>query len=78
MKNIKDSVKILFSTEDHREIVNKFARAAYDEKFKDQKSSYGSYHAYDKFEILSETSIRVKYTYGGGDMEFDGSFDIEI
>ena len=78
MKDIKDSVKILFSNEKHREIVNKFARASYDEKFKGEKIQHGSYHSYDKFEILSETSIRVKYTYGYGDMDFNGSFDIEV
>jgi hypothetical protein len=78
MKDIKESVKILFSTEEHRKIVNKFARAAYDEKFKNKKSQEGAYHAYDTFEILSENKIRVKYTYGGGDMDFNDSFNIEI
>ena len=78
MKDIKNSVKILFSTEEHREIVNKFAKEAYNAKFKNEKFQEGTYHTYDTFEILSENEIRVLYTYGFGDYDFNGSFDIEI
>ncbi len=78
MKDIKESVKILFSNEKHREIVNKFAREAYHERFKNEKVQEGVYHQYDTFEILSENEIRVLYTYGYGDYDFNGSFDIKI
>lgn len=34
--------------------------------------------SYSDFDIISETKIRVNYTYGGGDMDFNDSFTVEI
>lgn len=76
--NIGESIKILFSSNEHRDIVNKFVKAAYNERFKNNEYVIGAYHYYDNFIILSETTIRVVYKYGAGDMDFENYFDIEI
>lgn len=78
METIKESLKILASVEKHRELLDKFARSKYNERFKKIKHQEGTYHGYSDFDIISETEIRVNYTYGGGDMDFNDSFTVEI
>lgn len=78
METIKESLKILASVEKHRELLDKFAHSKYNERFEKTKHQEGTYHSYSDFDIISETKIRVNYTYGGGDMDFNGSFTVEI
>lgn len=78
METIKESLKILASVEKHRELLDNFARSKYYERFEKRKYLDGAYHNYIGFDIISETKIRVNYTYGGGDMYFNGSFIIEL
>lgn len=78
METIKESLKILASVEKHRELIDKFARNKYIERFEKTKYQHGTYHSYSDFDIISETKIRVNYTYGGGDMDFNDSFTVEI
>ena len=78
MESIKESLKILASVEIHRENLNTFARSKYNERFGTKKHQEGTYHSYSDFDIISETKIRVNYTYGGGDMDFNDSFTVDI
>ena len=78
METIKESLKILASVEKHRETLNNYARSKYNERFKDIKHQHGTYHSYSGFDIISETKIRVNYTYGAGDMDFNDFFIIEF
>lgn len=78
METIKESVKILESVERHRGIINKFARNKYEEKFGNERKPDDGYHGYSGFEVLSENSIKVNYEYGAGDMDFIGSFIVEL
>jgi len=78
METIKESLKILASVEKHRDLLDKFARSKYNERFDSRKHQHGTYHSYSDFDIISDTKIRVNYTYGGGDMDFNDSFTIEI
>lgn len=81
--SIELSVKALHETEHHRKNVDEFSRECYDcefprtdKKLRDVVS--GVYHYYDTFEIVAEDKIKVKYKYGGGDMEFADSFIVDL
>jgi len=78
MKTIKESLKILASVETHRELLDKFARSKFDERFEKRKHQEGNYIGYSNFDILSDTQIRLNYIYGGGDMEINDSFIVDI
>lgn len=76
MKNIKESVKILYNVKDTDKIVGNFAAKAFiDKNFTGQDGvSYG----YDGFEVISESSIKVLYTCFYGDMEDQRSFVVYL
>jgi hypothetical protein len=78
MENIKESLKILFLTKEHNNFVNKFAKDCYNERFKNMKLQYNSYLKYEGFDVISKNKIKIYYTYGGGEMNFNDSFEIEI
>jgi hypothetical protein len=78
METIKESLKILASVEKHRDSIDKYARNKYNERFDSKKHQEGTYHSYSSFDIISDAKIRVNYTYGGGDMDFNDSFTVEI
>lgn len=78
MENIKKSLEVLAKVANHRAIINEFARSKYNERFEKTKHQDGTYHSYSDFDIISETKIRVNYTYGGGDMDFNDSFTVEV
>lgn len=79
MKQIKEALKIIAEVEKYRNIVDKFARKEFEKRFAKAKSYPGtSYIVYSDFDIMSENSIRVNYIYGGGGMEFNDSFIVEL
>ena len=78
MKSIKESVKILHLIKSYNKVVDEFARGEYNKKFEDIEYPENTYHGYDGFDVLSETEIRVKFVYGGGDMDFNDSFIVKI
>ena len=53
--------------------VNAFARKKFSEKFKGKHSVW-----YKGYVIINENTLRVEYGYGGGDMEIDSEFDIDL
>lgn len=78
MSEISESLSLLHSLQNHYEIVNTFAKNAYNEKFKDLKLSLNSFHYYSGYDIISSDEIRVNYIYGAGEMEYNDSFNIKI
>jgi|LakMenEpi03Aug12_release.lakeMendotaPanAssembly.Ray.scaffolds.fasta_scaffold4090564_1 hypothetical protein len=78
MENIKKSLEVLAKVANHRAVVNDFARSKYIERFGNKEKPIGTYHAYDGYDIISETKLKVKYTYGAGDMDFNDFFIIEF
>ena len=79
--NIQESIRAIMSVSNHTKFVAEFARSKYDEKFPSPRLT-GNYnqgfHCYKGYEILSETKIRVNYSYGAGDIEYDDSFTIDL
>ena len=78
MSTIKESVKAVLSVKDHKDILDKFARECYYNKFKDMKRQHGTYHSYNGFSVVSEDVIEVNFVHGAGDMDFDDSFKVNI
>lgn len=78
MENIKESIKILLSTAQHRKNIEEFARSKFNENSEIKTIHLDSWKSFEGFDILSETSIRVKYSYGGGNMEFNDSFILNL
>jgi hypothetical protein len=83
MENIKDSVKKVLEAKPYYKDVDKFARSEYykwdkaDRKTWEHPENHG-WRGYNGFEVISENKIRIIYSYGGGDMEFEGHFEIDI
>lgn len=78
---VKDSIKKLYSARENQDIVDKFAREAYNEKFPDANEfQKGSYHGYKGFDIIDEHTIRVNYVFGSihGDFDYNESFIIDV
>lgn len=75
---LKEATTLILSTSEAHIMLTEFARAAYNEKFKDIKTDWRSFHHYNDFEVLSVDKIKVLYGYGAGDYEYDDSFIIEI
>jgi hypothetical protein len=70
-KEILKSVKNIMTISEDMSDVNAFAREKFNEKFKDKQGVW-----YKGYIILNENTLRVEY--GGGDMEIDSEFDIEL
>lgn len=78
MSNLKESIKAIIANEEHYKAVDAFALKCFHDKLKDRYNGINSWKAYEGFEIISETEIRVNYSYGGGDMEYNDQFNIKI
>lgn len=77
MNDIIDSIKKVSSVSEDTKKLDQFSREEYNKKFKNLKPNDG-WHDYKGFKILSENSIRIDYSYGGGDMEFDDFFIVNL
>ena len=77
-EEIKNSIKKIISVSEHKKNVGDFARKKYNEKFDDSELHDRTWRVYDGFEIISETQIKVKFSYGGGDMEFSDGFIVDL
>ena len=79
--NIEKAIQAVIEVEVENDFIDKFAREAYNEKIKEVKFrqvTYGTYHAYKRYSIISANEIKVHYEYGGGDREYDGDFIVKI
>ncbi len=78
METIKKSLEVLCKVANHRAVIEDFARSKYIERFDNMKTELGTYHAYDGYDVISKTKLKVKYTYGAGDMDYNGFFYIDF
>lgn len=76
--NIQESIIAIMNVSAHTKAVEKFARSKYDEKFPFFKYNKQGFHYYTGYEIYSDTKIRINYSYGSGEIEYDDSFIIDI
>ena len=77
-KSLLKAIEIVLETKPHHEILEKFAREKYNERFTGEKTPYNAFHYYSRYNILDNNTIAIEYKYGAGDMEFDDSFDVKI
>jgi len=75
MDDIKKSMLVLLSIKEDDRILTKFAMGKFQEKY---PISFTNHIWYNGYEVIDENTIRVKYQYGGGDLEIDGHFDVKI
>ena len=78
MIDIRESIKKIFLAKSDNKLVEDFARIQYHEKFKNIKKQSGTFHSYDKFEVISENTIEVHYVFGAGEYEYNDSFEVEV
>ena len=80
MEDIKTSIEILLSSEKHRKRIDKFARKAFDEKFKERFNYIQTYYLYNGFEVVNKNTIRVKYEHGAFTANYSrhDTFDIKL
>jgi len=77
-KPIKNAIEIMLNAKPYQEILEKFAREKYNEKFKDTPTPYNSFHHYTSYDVIDNNTINVNYVYGAGDMEFNDSFKVKL
>ncbi len=70
IKEIKESIKILFDARCNHNVVDNFAREKYYEKFGHHFQGIW----YEGFTVLSTNKIQIKYGYG----DMSSSFDIDL
>lgn len=75
MKNIKKAILAVTNVQMEEQILREFAAKKFRERFPAHINQHAWFNGYD---IVDEDTIRVKYQYGGGDMEMDGHFDVKI
>ena len=75
MKNIKKSMLAIISVEEDDRILRNFAMKEFRKKYPISTVNPIWFNDYD---VVDENTLRVKYQYGGGDMEMDGYFDVKL
>ena len=75
--NIQESVKAVLEIGDHTKFVKDFAQSKYDEKFP-VYYKLDDYYTYDGYVIISETKIRIDYSYLDKDQTVDSSFIVDL
>ncbi len=78
MENIKHAIEQLKSTEIYRSLVDNFAHQKFEERFENDTIQRGAWRSYRGFKIISDTKIEIEFSYGGGDIEFDDSFIVDL
>ncbi len=74
---LNKAVEIVIEADLALKTLNEFAKEKFNEHFKNEKARVG-WRAYKGYDILSPTELRINYEYGGGDMEFDDNFRVDI
>lgn len=74
---VRLSAKRVFENNKNYELINEVAIIKFNE-FKLNKIEKGVWYRYIKFGMVSETTIRIYYHYGYGDMEYEDSFEVGI
>jgi hypothetical protein len=76
MKDLKNSIREAISFQEHDKILKDFALGEFIKKYPPSKS--GTSIWFNGYEVIDENTIRINYQYGGGDMEMDSHWDVEI
>lgn len=75
MKEIKKAMLAIMAVEYDDKLLRDFAMKEFNKKYPQRITNPIWFNGY---EVIDENIIRVKYQYGGSDMELDGHFDVEI
>ena len=75
-EDIKNSMKAALDFKEHDSVLRTFAHQEFYKKYPNYNA--GAAVWFNGYEVLDENTIEVKYQYGGGDMEMDGSFKVKI
>lgn len=75
MEDIKESLKILF---DNEKIVSDFARNKYVEKINEMRRQPIDCYAYKGYDVISESGIKINYTYRYGSINFTDFFIVYL
>ena len=75
MEKIKKSMLAMIAVEEDDRILQNFAHDKFREKYPLSRDNPVWFNGY---KVQDANTIRVKYQYGGGDMEIDGHFDVEL
>jgi hypothetical protein len=78
MKLIKKSVKAVLKNKEHYNLVETFAREAFNKYCDDNPKQEGTWRGYKNFQVFDENYIRINYEFGGGDMELDNYIFIDL
>lgn len=71
---IQSAAEKIFKANDKYDAVNQFARRVLYKIWENQPKQEGTWRGYKDFKMLSETQMKINFMYGGGDMEYDGSY----
>lgn len=74
---IQEAIDALLSIKDYEKIVDNFAKQKYYQKFPRKINHYG-FHVYNGYEVLDNKNIKVLYSYGAGDYEYNSSFIVNL
>jgi hypothetical protein len=78
MNDILKALKKVREAEAYHKEVDSFAKAEYDNKFRDLTFANGAYQYYGGFALLSDTEITVKFCYGVYDSQYNDSFTVTV
>lgn len=78
MSDILIAIKKVREVEAYYNEVDSFAKGEYDNKFQDLTFDNGSYHYYDGFVLLSDTEVKINFSYGVYDSQYCDSFTVTI
>jgi hypothetical protein len=76
--NLKESIKAIIANEEHYKNVETFAIKCFNEELKDKYNGLHDWKAYENFQIISESEIKIYYSYGAFEMEYDDSFIVKL
>ncbi len=76
-ESVKKAVRLIHLISDEYKIVHTFAMDTFYKSEQYKNNPIGSIW-FNGYDIIDEENIRIKYQYGGGDMEMGGHFDIKI
>ena len=77
MENIKKAIFAALGFKEHDAALKRRATEEYYKYFRyDPENSLRRW--FNGYEVIDGNTLRVKYQYGGGDMEMDGHFDVKI
>lgn len=82
MNQVKESMNNMFNMIHHERIIHQFTKTKYLERFKElspKESDDGEFHIYDGYQVVSPTSVIVKYKYSSlVGRELEGQFVVDI